>query len=381
MDIKQLLEELTENVKKPAFANLATQFRTTIRQTQGYTADEKRDFYKQYKHLWDERKAWLENKRVEQEQKIDQLDYQLDAVERVIGSDEFNEQSKLFNQEFRRLGSLNSEKKNKLWERFQHIWQMRRDYLSQHSSEIGTFMNDYEAAILAVDCEFGGAPELKEDSEWDRIGAHLKASRDKLRDIRKQIDENPKLQRGDKGNLYDLIESSRSKIREAEERTFEHHGTKAQKVYDDTVELLKSGNIAEITEGLKVAQSQIRSLWLKRGEKEKYVAMVEELWGRVKEKRKEKKQQFVDWLSKQKDGLDKLRAVKQKAEEALDRIRKNLEENRSRLTDARSGDFADKVQIWVKESEEKEADILKSISDLNHKIDEIEGKLKKHGMM
>jgi translation initiation factor 2B subunit (eIF-2B alpha/beta/delta family) len=120
---------------------------------------------------------------------------------------------------------------------------------------------------------------------------------------------------------------------------------------------------------------------LKRGEKEKYVAMVEELWGRVKEKRKEKKQQFVDWLSKQKDGLDKLRAVKQKAEEALDRIRKNLEENRSRLTDARSGDFADKVQIWVKESEEKEADILKSISDLNHKIDEIEGKLKKHGMM
>lgn len=381
MDIKQLLDELAENVKRPSFTTLAQQFRNTIRQSQGYTADEKREFYKQYKHLWDERKAWLENKRVEQEQKIEMLDYQLDAVERAIESNDFNEQSKLFHQEYRRLGAMHSEKKEKLWTRFQAIWERRRQFLSVRQSESGSLTTDYENLIIAVDCEFGGAPELKEDSDWDKIGAHIKASRDTLREIRKRIEDDEILLRAEKSTLFDLIESIREKIKNSEERTYANHGARAQQIYDETVAFIKDAGIPEITEALKVAQSSVRALWLRRGEKEKVLAQVEQLWGTVKERRKERKQQFLGWLEKQKDGLDKLRAVKQKAEEALERIRKNLEDNRARLTDARSGEFAEKVQFWVVESETKERDILKSISELTLKIEEIESKLKKHGLL
>jgi len=145
--------------------------------------------------------------------------------------------------------------------------------------------------------------------------------------------------------------------------------------------ILLDGNFGKSVDALKSLQGQIRMLWLRKGEKEKHLASIEELWGQLKDKRKEKKQQFHDWLEKQRDGLDKLRAVKTKAEDALLRVQKNIEENRMRLSESRSEEFTEKIQNWIKEGEEKEADILKSLNDLNRKVKEIEDKLKKHGMM
>ena len=65
----------------------------------------------------------------------------------------------------------------------------------------------------------------------------------------------------------------------------------------------------------------------------------------------------------------------------MQRVQKNIEENRTRLSESRSEEFTEKIQNWIKEGEEKEADILKSLNDLNRKVKEIEDKLKKHGMM
>lgn len=381
MDIKQLLEELARKVKDPSFSDLAQKFRTTIRTAQGYTADEKRGFYTDYKHLWDERKAWLENRKKEQEQKIVELDYLLDVVDRLTESTEFSEQAHIFEREFKRLGGLAAEKKEKLWERFQTIWQKRRDFLSQRKNESGSVKNEIETEIVSIDYEFNGAPDLKEDSQWDKIGGMMKASRDKLREIRTQIENDSKLMRPEKRQLYELIESVRDKIKEAETRTFENHGKKAEELYQGAKELLEIGNIGDAAGMLKHVQSQIRMLWLKKGEKERYLNLTEELWGQLKDRRKERKQQFVEWLEKQKEGLDKLRVVKQKAEDALERIRKNIEENRARLTEARSDEFIEKVNVWIAESEAKEKDILGSVNDLQRKIAEIEDKLKKHGMI
>ncbi len=380
MDIKELLEELSKKVRDTSFTELTKNFRSTIKQSRGYTNDEKREFYAQYKQLWDERKAWLENRKHEQEQKAGELDYQLDAVERLVESNDFVEQSRLFEKEFHRLGKFADEQKHKLWERYLAIRAHRQEFLSLRHEVSGSTSSTYEQEILAIDTEFGGAPELKEGSQWDKIGSHIQESREKLREVRKKIESDNDLLRPEKRLLFELIDSIRAKIKESESLTFINHGKRAAELFEEAKQHIESSNVGRASGALKDAQSHIRMLWLKKGEKDRYLNGIEELWAQLKDKRKHRKEQFHDWLEKQKEGLVKLVAVRDKAVATLERVQKNLEDNRQRMVDARSVEFGEKIAGWVKEGEEKEADIQKSVNDLNKKIFEIEDKLKKHGL-
>jgi hypothetical protein len=381
MDIKQLVDELTSKVKDPSFTELSAKFRTALKQARGYTSDEKREFYSQFKQLWDERKAWLENRKKEQEQKVAELDYLLDVIDRLVESTEYMEQAKIFEKDFQHIGYFAHDKKDILWARYEKVKEKRKVYLDEKRNVSGSIKEEYERELVDLDATFGGAPQLQEGSNWEKIGTMIKAVRDTLRDVRQKIESDENLMRPEKRLLYELIDSIRDKIREAEEETFAHHGKRAEELLAEAKRILLDGNFGKSVDALKSLQGQIRMLWLRKGEKEKHLASIEELWGQLKDKRKEKKQQFHDWLEKQRDGLDKLRAVKTKAEDALLRVQKNIEENRMRLSESRSEEFTEKIQNWIKEGEEKEADILKSLNDLNRKVKEIEDKLKKHGMM
>ena len=380
MEIKPLLEELILKVKDPSFSELATKFRNAIKQSRGYTADEKHEFYAQYKQLWDERKAWLENRKKEQEQKTVELDYLLDVIERMVEANDYMEQAKLFEKEFRYIGYLAHDKKDVLWQRYEKIRDLRKVFLDGKREVSGSIKNEYEREIVDLDVVYEGAPHLQESSHWEKIGSKIKQSRDTLRDIRKKIENDNDMLRPEKRLLYELIDSVRQKIKDAEEETFNTHGQRAAELLEEAKLALTTGNFGKTVETLKSVQSQIRMLWLRKGEKDKYINSIEELWASLKDRRKEKKQQFHDWLDKQKDGLEKLLAVKAKAEDALQRVQKNIEDNRSRLADARSEEFSEKVDVWIKEGEAKEADIQKSLEDLTRKINEIEDKLKKHGL-
>ena len=169
MDIKQLLEELTQKVKEPSFSELATKFRSTIKSSQGYNSDEKREFYQQYKQLWDERKAWLENRKKEQEQKAVELDYLLDVIDRMVEANDFMEQAKLFEKEFRRIGHLANDKKDVLWNRYLEIREKRKEFLQEKRSVSGSVKNDLEREIMNLDYSFEGAPQLKNSSHWEKV--------------------------------------------------------------------------------------------------------------------------------------------------------------------------------------------------------------------
>ncbi len=380
MEIKELLEELTKKVKDPSFAELAKKFRATMKISRGYSSDERNEFNHIYKQLWDERKAFLENRVREQEQKAIELDYQLDAVERLVESTEFIEQSRLFEREFRRLGRFAFEQKEKLWDRYQAIRHKRQEFLSLRTDISGSASSTYETEILSVEHEFGGAPELKPESNWEKIGSQIQHSREKLREIRGRIESDLILLRPEKRLLFEMVDSIRQKIKDAEITTFTNHGKRAAEIFDEIKELIDSANVGKAANALKEAQSSIRSLWLKKGDKDRYLNSIEEFWASLKDKRKERKEQFQTWLEKQRDGLSKLVAVRDKAVETLLRVQKNLEENKARLVESKSQEFSEKIESWIKEGAEKETDISKSVNDLNRKINEIEDKLKKHGL-
>lgn len=57
---------------------------------------------------------------------------------------------------------------------------------------------------------------------------------------------------------------------------------------------------------------------------------------------------------------------------ALEHVRDNISANESRLADARSSEYAERVSEWIQEGENKAHDIEQSIEELEAKIREIE---------
>ncbi len=378
MDLNLLLEELQAKIRDKAFFELANKFKESIRTAQGFTKEEKSEFYKRYKHLLDERNAWEENLKKEKEQYIFELGYLLDVIERKVELTEFAEEAKLFDREFRKVKDVQSEAKEKLWERYQSIWQKRKEFLESKRSLSGSVKERYEKEIVDFDFSFGGAPELKPDSKWEKIGEHIRQARENLKNIRKRISDDANLLSPEKRALFSMIDTFRDKIKEAEELTFNNHGARAAELFEQTRKALENASTVQYVRILQEAQTEMRNLWLRKGDKEKYLEKIDELWGALKEKKKQRKQQFENWLEKQREGLEKLRSVKLKAEDGLARIRKNLEDNRTRLPEARTDEHRQRIESWIKEGEEKEADILRSIADIDKKIAEIEHKLKRH---
>eukprot|EP00825_Cyclidium_porcatum_P049104 TRINITY_DN8411_c0_g1_i2.p3 TRINITY_DN8411_c0_g1~~TRINITY_DN8411_c0_g1_i2.p3 ORF type:complete len:168 (-),score=42.39 TRINITY_DN8411_c0_g1_i2:546-1049(-) len=146
----------------------------------------KRQVSTQSTWVWDERKAWLENRKKEQEQKAVELDYLLDVIERMVEADDYMEQAKLFEKEFRHIGYLAHDKKDVLWTRYENIRELRKTFLDEKREVSGSIKNEYEREIIGLDVSFEGAPHLQESSHWEKIGSKIKLSRDTLRDIRKK---------------------------------------------------------------------------------------------------------------------------------------------------------------------------------------------------
>jgi hypothetical protein len=62
--------------------------------------------------------------------------------------------------------------------------------------------------------------------------------------------------------------------------------------------------------------------------------------------------------------------------DALSRVQSNNSMNRDRLSEARSSEHADRVSEWIREGEEKERDIERSIEEIESKIHEAEDRLR-----
>jgi gas vesicle protein len=121
----------------------------------------------------------------------------------------------------------------------------------------------------------------------------------------------------------------------------------------------------------------LRSLWLERGEREKYESWFNDLWSKLQYKREEAHKRYEDWHARQEQGLEKLRDVRDRMVSALGRVRDNNSVNRDRLSESRSSEHSDRVSEWIREGEEKERDIERSIDEIESRIREAEDRLRR----
>ena len=82
------------------------------------------------------------------------------------------------------------------------------------------------------------------------------------------------------------------------------------------------------------------------------------------------------WRERMEEHIDRWRALIDKNEEVIERLRGQIEHCEDIRADARTDDFADEVQGWIDEKERKIDDIEATNSELWRKISEVEAKLR-----
>jgi hypothetical protein len=111
------------------------------------------------------------------------------------------------------------------------------------------------------------------------------------------------------------------KVRQSEETTFNVHSEKAGKLYNEASTAVDSLPPKDASSVLKASQADLRTLWLRSDERDRYHEWFDNLWSKLRAKREEKK---TEWRERQEHGLSKLVEARDKVFEALRRVRNNI---------------------------------------------------------
>jgi hypothetical protein len=306
------------------------------------------------------------------EEVISAFEMSLDSLSQTIETKDFPEQAKAFEADLKQEHRLTSSQRSAFWDRYQSMWEQYKRWRSSSLQSSNIAKGRYIGELDSLDFSYDGLPVFQTFANWEQVGEKIRAARGRLKDIQAAIKEDRDLISKDKGELYDLINTIWQKTQQKEETTFLEHSERATVLYNDAYEAIENLSPHEAATVLKSANSELHSLWLSRDDREKYRTWFDELWERLKYKRDEAKKRYEDSRLRQEERLEKLRAAHIRALNALEHVRDNISANESRLADARSSEYAERVSEWIQEGENKARDIELSIEELEAKIREAE---------
>jgi len=373
MDLLHQLETLATNLSSKSFRELAKAFEEELKQAAPLSGDERDELWKRYQQIWEQRKAYLDQRQVQAEKISAQLESTLEALSRAVESKDFPERAKSFQEELKRVNALTHDQRERLWNRLQELWAQRKRRNADRQSSSESAKRQYVNEIYSIDYKYDGAPILQSFSNYERVGEKVRAARQRLKSIGDNIKKNDALLPNHRRELHGLLDDIWHKVKQSEETTFSVHGERAGELYNEAYRAVESLPTREAGPILKATGAEVRSLYLDRNDRARYKSMFDDLWSKLNFKRDESQR---DWRRRQEEGLEKLRAARDKAMNALERVRDNIRDNRSRLSDARSSEFAGRISSWISEGEEKERDIERSINDLEAKIRDAENRLR-----
>ncbi len=93
------------------------------------------------------------------------------------------------------------------------------------------------------------------------------------------------------------------------------------------------------------------------------------------ERKKKMNQRFEHWRVRQEANIQKFNDLISRNFDVVTKIENHIEKLQRDLTNARNPDFKQKIEGWIKEQQEKAADIQKTNRELNQKIASIEKKI------
>lgn len=375
MDLFHQLETLSTNISHKSFRIFASAFENELKHATHLSRQERDELWNRYQQIWYQRKEYLEQRRIQAERISAQLESTLIALSRIVEHKDFPEQAKSFQQDLNRANELTHDQREHLWNRMQELWEQRKRWNSDRQRTSDSSKRQYVNELYSIDYKYDGGPILQSFSNYERLGEKVRAARQRLKSIGDSIKKDNSLLPNHRHELHSLLDDIWHKVKQSEETTFFVHGERAGDLYNEAYRAVENLPPREAASILRAASSEIRSLYLDKGDRARYKSMFDDLWSKLNFKRDEGRRKHEDWRRRQEKGLERLKAARDKALSALERVRNNIHDNRSRLYDSRSSEYADRVSSWIREGEEKERDIENSIVDLETKIRDAEKRL------
>ncbi len=139
------------------------------------------------------------------------------------------------------------------------------------------------------------------------------------------------------------------------------------------------GDPYEARKAIQDMQRDINTAELTNEQKKRIRETLQEYWdvadGRIKERKAEGARKHSEWRSMMSEKQGRLRALVEKNDEIVGRLREQIDDLESKINEAWNDDWADRARDWVREKYEKIADIERTNEELEEKIREIREKL------
>lgn len=376
MDLNYQLDNLASNITERSFRDNAKRFEQDLKLASHLSAEEREAVWQRYQQIWEERKQYIKQRKEDGRHLNTQLSLALDSLSHIIDSREFPDQAKEFQADLKSAKALSREQRDQLWNRYQGLWSKRKKRFDKKKQSSENAKRQYMDMLNGLDYRHDGPPILQSFSSYERVGDKIHIVREQLKSMQQKIKVDDRLLPKNRHEIFDAINSIWQKTKEVQETTQSVHSSRAGELYNEAHYAVHNLPPRESSPILKAASAEVRTLYLDRSDRSRYRSMFDELWARLKSRFEEGRQKYEDWRRRQQEALERLRAARSRAIDALERVRNNISENQSRLYDAKSDDFASTVSGWIQEGEEKARDIENSIDEISRKIDDIERQLR-----
>lgn len=293
-------------------------------------------------------------------------------LKKISNNADFPDQSKELQSQIRSHNDLSRNEKDRLLAAIQALWDERRRHKENTKEESYNSKLSYFRELDALDYSYDGAFMLQGFSNWESVGDKVKAARQEIKEIQARLKNDKSLVKADRESVRRKIDHIWFKIKDSEETTFVVHRDRANDLYNEAYAAVRDMSLREASEILKANQAEIKTLYLKFSDKDKFRDWFNELWSTLKARRS---QEHDNWLERQNARLSKLYEVRDRLQGRLEKVRQNISDNQDRYYSAKSSDFQNTIQSWINEGEEQERDMERRIDDIDATISEIKSRL------
>lgn len=283
---------------------------------------------------------------------------------------------------FKELKPLRREDREQLWERHNELCteakrrqqQARADQAAESRRKRDLVMDKLSEAANFAD----GARDVH---DIDRAYALIDEAREWMKDGWSGFNAatditsmtSGRMSRDDRSTCHERIRAVQARLRSRRDELRRAQYDRLERAANAALNTAVDGDIREAKDAIKRTQRDLKTAYMTREQRDLVRDILNDAWQRTSARSKEKQR---EWRERQEGHIERWTQRLHDNEDFIHRMESQIDECRSLLYDARSPEFAAKVEGWIDEKQERLRDARNQNTDLRAKIADVEARLR-----
>ena len=257
-----------------------------------------------------------------------------------------------------------------LWDEYQQCWALFKKHQQQRTVESRSTHDRVQLKIIYA-CNTLDTATYPEE---------VRRGKEQLGEARDELANSPRMKGCDYKSIRGLMDNAYAKVGFATERVQGYQEGIARSAYGEALSAFEYKPTKEAWSIYKSAQATIKGCWLSKVYREAYHRDMQALYERFQFRRDAQQREWEEkqhrWRKQQEDKLDEFREKLRKCEAFEQGQIAAASRCRDQAYGARSSDFADRMNGFAAEHDERAADARASMRRIEEIIRDIESKLR-----